>query len=62
VLGLLDIEAAVFIKQHALEGTNYQTEQVKLKVKGRYSKSQLTILSIFDVKLPDFCSNRHVTI
>jgi hypothetical protein len=55
LLGLLDtVATGIFVKREALKGIDHQVEQVNLKVKGRYSHSQLKEIAIFDMKLPDF--------
>ena len=63
LLGLLDTGATgTFVKREALKGIDHQVEQVNLKVKGRYSHSQLKEIAIFDIKLPDFCGSRRATV
>ena len=50
------------MKRNALKKIVLQVEQVNLKVKGRYSQSFLKEIATFDIKLPDFCGSRCVTI
>ena len=50
LLGLLDTGATgIFVKRNALKGINHQVEQVNIKVKGRYSQSQLKEIAVFDI-------------
>jgi hypothetical protein len=63
LLGLLDTGATgIFVKREALKGIDHQVEQVNLKVKGRYSHSQLKEIAIFDIKLPNFCGSFRATV
>jgi hypothetical protein len=62
LLGLLDTGATgIFIKRKALSKTEHQVKHMSLKVKGRYSQSHLKQISIFDIRLPDYCGNCCVT-
>ena len=63
MLGLLDTGATgVFIKQNVLKNIKHQVRKVNIKVKGRYASSHLKEVSLFDIKLPDFCNSCSISI
>jgi ribosomal protein L11 len=63
LLGLLDTGAtSIFIKKHALKDVTHTIQKIDLKVKGQCSQSSLKEIATFEIKLPDFCTSRSVTI
>ena len=63
MLGLLDTGAtSIFIKRSALKNVTCDISPANIKVKGRYSTSQIKEIVTFKIKLPDFCESRSVNI
>ena len=63
MLGLLDTGAtSIFIKRSALKNVTCDISPANIKVKGRYSTSQIKEIASFKIKLPDFCGSRSVII
>lgn len=63
LLGLLDTgDTGIFVKRKSLKGIDHQVEKVNLRVKGRYSQTQLKEIAIFDIKLPDLCGGHQATV
>eukprot|EP00957_Ditylum_brightwellii_P185415 14118399-Ditylum_brightwellii.AAC.1 len=66
ILGLLDTGAigkvGAFIKRDALRSIPHTTERVNGKIQGRYATESAMEVATFDIKLPELCCSKTITI
>eukprot|EP00957_Ditylum_brightwellii_P199777 15229294-Ditylum_brightwellii.AAC.1 len=66
VLGLLDTGAigtvGAFIKRDALCSIPHTTKRVNDKIQGRYATKSAMEVATFDIKLPELCRSKTITI
>jgi len=63
VLGLLDSGATgTHVKRSVLSMTKFTIADANIHVTGRYGKSHVTETATFEIKLPDFCKSRSISV
>ncbi len=63
LLGLLDTGASgTYISANVLSKVKHTIEPISVPIRGRYSKVTASRLAKFDVKLPDFCNTKTISI